>query len=508
MVKRLLALILCLPLVLCACQPPPKIAPPSSEMGESVVDAFACEEDSSMIEEISSEETSSELPSEEPSSIAPSSQAASSKLKAVSSKAASSKAASSKPTPAPTNVIIPNKELKGAWLAFYELDYRGKTKNQFILDITDKFKRMRDFGLNAVFVHVRSHGDAFYESKYFPWTVYFADSKPGKQGSAPGYDPLALMVTIAHEVGLELHAWINPYRVVMTGTVANLDTLSDNNPAKKWLAEGTDDVLRCTNGTGLYYNPASKRARELALNGIKEILDKYAVDGIHFDDYFYPDYSPDFDKTAYERYKKDPANFFGVDFSKDRYKKCIDDGATYKTLTLQQFRRTCVSLLVADIYAAVKVKSSQLVFGISPAANINNNVNNMGLDVKKFASVEGFVDYMMPQLYFGFEYPNPKYSFTSYLDDWLAINTNKNIALYVGLAFYKAGGLQGDQTPANKAEWESKRDIIKRQVEHLRATHKTHSQLNGFVFFEYSALLNDPREAYLTERANVAPLLK
>jgi len=428
-----------------------------------------------------------------------SSKKAESKASSKAASKASSKATSSS-APSQDNLQILG-EMRGVWVAYYELDFKGKSKQEFTETMTLRFKKMKALGINAVFMHARSHSDAFYKSAYFPWSNYLT----GTQGADPGYDPFAVMCDLAHNEGLQIHAWVNPYRIVTNSIPADMNKLADNNPGKMWFNDGSGDVLKLTNGNGLYYNPSSKRARELIVNGIKEIINKYNVDGIHFDDYFYPTSDLAFDLDSYNKFKANPGGFYGIDFSSAKYKNCLD-GTKLETMSQMQWRRTNINILIADVYAAVKSKSSKLVFGISPAGNISNNYNSLALDVSKFLSTSGFVDYMMPQIYFGFEHQYDYAKFDVMLNDWIKGNTNKNIKLYIGLAFYKAGGASESNAIA-KLEWQNKNDIIMRQVQLIKNTYKTHNQLKGFVFFAYTELFNDAVH-FTLERENLLRVIK
>ena len=198
------------------------------------------------------------------------------------------------------------KEFRAVWIAYYDYkDITEKDKESFTKAIGEMFDNVVDMGMNAVVVHVRPFGDAMYKSKYYPWSFYAA----GQQGVSPGYDPLKIMVKEAHDRGLEIHAWLNPYRVTSTwngGT--DVTTLSKKNQARKWLTNKStkDDRYVLSYGGALYYNPSVSAVRKLIVNGVKEIVKNYDVDGIHFDDYFYPDldkgYETNFDAPEYEKY--------------------------------------------------------------------------------------------------------------------------------------------------------------------------------------------------------------
>ena len=164
-------------------------------------------------------------------------------------------------------------EYKAFWFSYYDYDtYRETNKKRnaktFRTYFTKVVKKEKSFGMNRVIVQVRPFGDAIYKSKYFPWSKYIS----GKQGRSPGYDPLKIMVDVAHKNGMKIEAWVNPYRVTIGST--NYSKLSKNNPARKWHAKkSTSRNVLAYNGS-LYYNPSKKDVRNLIINGAKEIVKK------------------------------------------------------------------------------------------------------------------------------------------------------------------------------------------------------------------------------------------
>lgn len=333
-------------------------------------------------------------------------------------------------------------ELKGVWLSCYELDFDDKSETGFAKKINSIFSDIKSMGFNTVFVHARSHCDAFYNSEYFPYSAFIS----GKQGKNPGYDPLKIMCYFAKIHNLQIHAWINPFRITSNTDTSNL---SDDNPALKYIKSGTGEVKK-TN-SGYYFNPSYKSIRTLIINGIKEILENYSVEGIHFDDYFYPTTEESFDKAEYEKYRQ----------SND-----VD-------ITLDDFRRENINLLIKDVYSITKKYNK--TFGISPHCSFYYNYNIQYADVEKWCENEGYIDYIAPQIYFGFEEKsktedNQPLSFKECLEYWK--KKTKNKTMYIGLAIYKCG---------TEKEWLKKDDVISRQINYLR-----NSKANGFIIFSYS----------------------
>ena len=244
-------------------------------------------------------------------------------------------------------------EYKAFWFSYYDYDtYRETNKKRnaktFRTYFTKVVKKEKSFGMNRVIVQVRPFGDAIYKSKYFPWSKYIS----GKQGRSPGYDPLKIMVDVAHKNGMKIEAWVNPYRVTIGST--NYSKLSKNNPARKWHAKkSTSRNVLAYNGS-LYYNPSKKDVRNLIINGAKEIVKNYKVDGIHMDDYFYPTFNSSNVNSAFDA-KEYKASTMG------KHKNGI-----------VAFRRQQVNALVKAIHSAVKATKPNVTFGISPAGNIDN----------------------------------------------------------------------------------------------------------------------------------------
>lgn len=326
-------------------------------------------------------------------------------------------------------------ELKGIWMSCYEMDFGGMSAGRLRLELADRFSRMADFGLNAVFVHVRANSDAFYPSAYFPWAKQLLSA----DGASPEYDPLKIMIDEAHKAGLEFHAWINPYRV--SGVSMAAAELPDGCPAKEWLTDDNpdNDDWAVQAAGGIYYNPAIPEVQRLIVDGVREVA-AYEVDGIHFDDYFYPTTDEAFDKTAYASY-------------------CAD---THHPLPLPDWRRANVSTLIAQVHAAAHAKGK--CFGISPAADISTdgsdrNYCELYADVTRWIQQDGYVDYITPQLYFGFDYPADRFTYDALIDTWCALPRRAGVKLYIGLAAYKIGS-----EDAGSDEWMRDTTILAKQT--------------------------------------------
>ena len=365
-------------------------------------------------------------------------------------------------------------EFRGVWMSYYEVSdlCKGKSEAQFRAKVTEYFTNAADAGLTAVIAHVRPSSDAFYRSEIFPWSLYAS----GTQGKDPGYDPLEIMVETAHAKGLELHAWLNPYRVC---TVKNFGILADSNPAKIWLTdEDTQNDRRVREaGGGYYYNPALPAVRELIIDGVREIVQNYAVDAIHFDDYFYPTTAKSFDDAEYQDYR-------------------AQMGAS--ALSLGDWRREQVNTLMRGVYAAVKAIDPQVEFGISPGGRVEHNRDTLYADCALWLSQTGYADYICPQIYFGFEHPTEAVRFARLSAQWSALSTNPEVQLYLGLASYKIG-----EEDRGSKEWIENSDILKRQV----LLSRQDPVVDGIAFYIYTSLFGS-KEHYRAERENVLPLFK
>lgn len=362
-----------------------------------------------------------------------------------------------KPKP-PVTVSSKTSEMRAVWISFleYQKILKGKTEGEFKNAVCGYFDNCAEFGLNTVIVQARSHGDAYYKSGYFPASVNFTVSR---QNSVP-FDPLKIMVEEAHKRGLKIEAWVNPYRGNNTA-----DGFAPDDPVEKWL--GTDKVFiwgnREENSEYYFFNPGEPDVRQFIIKGIIEIVQNYDIDGIHFDDYFYPTADSSIDLATYEKY-----------------------GAGR---TVQKFRTDCVNELVSAVYKEIKARKN-ITFGISPAGNIDNCLNKSCADVKLWGSTKGYVDYLAPQLYW--DYGQGALPFETALENWKKTVSNPDIKLTVGLAAYRVTD--------TVSEFWSSGNVLKRQVEDSRKI----SNYGGFAMFRYDFFFSDKLK---TERGNLKQIL-
>ncbi len=337
--------------------------------------------------------------------------------------------------PAKKTVVTPSTtELRGVWVAYYELDklLSGCDAKEAEKAITAMVDHVAERGLNTIFFHLRGNGDAYYSSKVYP----VADGV--KDLIAKGFDPLACAVTAAHARGMELHAWINPYRL-----------------GKR---KGVEDLPTFTHEGVTYYAPHDDGVQQLIIRGIREILDNYEVDGVQFDDYFYPlsalptDKPGEMEKTAFAAYqKKHPA------------------------ATVGDFRREGVSSLIRQVHTLAQ--KQRIPFGVSPAGDGERVKEGMYADVMGWMAA-GEIDYVCPQLYFGFDHDT--YPFHEILEQWLSYEREVGVKLYVGLALYKVG--ENDRyAGSGEEEFTAHDSVMARQINFLR----TREGVEGFGLFSY-----------------------
>lgn len=354
------------------------------------------------------------------------------------------------------------RQLRAAWVATVSnIDWPSrpglsvqKQKQEFT-HILDEDKAM---GMNAAVVQVKPTADAFWPSKYAPWSKYLT----GVQGKDPGYDPLAFMVKEAHKRNLEFHAWFNPYRVANDTT--DIDDLAPNHPAR----EHPDWVVAY--GGQLYYNPGIPEVRKFIIDSIVEAVKNYDIDAVHLDDYFYPY----------------PVS--GKEF---------DDEATYQKYGAAEFpdkgdwRRHNVNLFVKELSERIKDIKSYVKFGISPFGIWRNqSTDPAGSDTAGLQSYDaiyadskawvenGWLDYITPQIYWNLGYQPAAYE--KLVDWWTNLAKGKPTQLYIGQAVYKIGN-----NPV--ADW-SNPDEMPNQLKYNMAF----DEIKGSMFFSNTDLEKNP----------------
>ncbi|MBQ3299679.1 MAG: family 10 glycosylhydrolase [Ruminococcus sp.] len=340
----------------------------------------------------------------------------------------------------------PGQEMRGVWITYMELSMENED-NQSESAFREKFAHMaytcKKLGFNTLVVQVRPFADALYSSDLYPASHVLT----GIQGEAAGYDALKVMCEICGNFGMYIQAWVNPYRV----TVNNVpNELCDDNIFVKhpeWCIE-TD--------SGIILDPSNADARQLIEDGVLEIAESYDIDGVQFDDYFYPADIGEADYPEYMEYL---------------------DSHPSSGLSLERWRELNVNILLSEIYLQLQNCGRNVVFGISPQGNFDNNAN-LSADVVSWCCIKGFADYICPQLYFSLD--NPKLGFEQAAQDWCDLPLAEGVQLYAGLAGYKAG------TDADEGTWLEKNDILKTEYNIL----KKKNEFSGFMLYSYSSLEN------------------
>ena len=247
---------------------------------------------------------------------------------------------------------------------------------------------------------------------------------------------------------MSLYAWINPYRVRTTNDIKSIST---KNPAYKYI---NTDTLYINNG--IHYNPAKEEVINLITNGVEELVKNYKVDGVLFDDYFYP--SNDIDIKDYNLYIK-----------------------SNNYIDLKTYHLNNVNKMVKQVHTICK--KYNVKFGISPDGNIDNNYNKNYADVKKWCSSKEYIDFIMPQIYYGFY--NETKAFNNVIKEWESIITN-DIDFQIVLAFYKIGQVD-KYAKSGSNEWIDNHDIIMREI----ILSRNSKNYKGFSLFRYDYLFND-----------------
>ncbi len=304
-------------------------------------------------------------------------------------------------------------EVRAVWVSFFEYEGAGlkdKPEAEFRQNVDVMFQNIRDNGCNTVYFHVRAFDDAIWPSDNFEFSSYMGEYEPL-------YDPLAILIESAHKYGLSFHAWMNPYRIT-----------------KKKI-----------------YDPSQEATKSRILLAVKEVLDRYPVDGIHFDDYFYP-------SGSHKQYKK------------------------YKSVP-QETKMAHVNAMIQSVYNMVKQKSQTLQFGISPAGNVEN-CEAMGADVKTWMSVPGYIDYIVPQIYWSNSYllgGKRTKLFNQRLKQWTGLNT-AGVKMYVGLGLYRGG-----MKDSYDIGWKKSSKVIANEIGRLRKNAK----VSGYSLFSYESLYKE-----------------
>jgi uncharacterized lipoprotein YddW (UPF0748 family) len=356
----------------------------------------------------------------------------------------------------------PKYEFRGVWIASVaNIDWPSKPglpsaeQQKEFIQILDMHKAN---GMNAVVVQIRPAADAFYPSRYEPWSKWLT----GKLGAYPTeyYDPLKFMIDETHRRGMEFHAWFNPYRGIVGVDLANIDSASVAFQHPDWFVKYDKN---------LYFDPGLPQAQQHTTNVVLDVVNRYDVDGIHFDDYFYPYKVPKLDFPDTTSFKKYGAGFVSVD----------------------DWRRNNVDQLIKNISDSIRKVKPFVKFGISPFAVWRNQdkdpkgsatkagqtcYDDLYADVLKWVR-EGWIDYVTPQIYWSIGFERADYKTIA---DWWNQN-NHNVPVYVGQAAYRINSNNSDTT------WKQS-DQIPKQIRLNRSL----ANIQGSIFFSSKSFVPNP----------------
>ncbi|KFX11106.1 family 10 glycosylhydrolase [Pectobacterium parvum] len=348
--------------------------------------------------------------------------------------------------------------------------------------LTGKLDKLKSLGINTVFFQVKPDGTALWPSKILPWS----DMLTGNIGEDPGYDPLKFMLDEAHKRGMKVHAWFNPYRVSVNtkqSTVTKLNRTLSQNPASVFVLHR--DWIR-TAGDRFVLDPGIPEARNWITSIVAEVVARYPIDGVQFDDYFYAESSG----------------------------SMLNDGETFKKQgqgfgSKADWRRYNTQLLIEQVSRTIKQLKPEIEFGVSPAGVWRNRSHDAaGSDTRGAAAYDeayadtrlwvqqGLLDYIAPQIYWPFARDAARYDVLAKW--WADVVKPTNTRLYIGVALYKVG-----EPSKNEPDWTINGGVpeLKKQLD----LNESIPQINGTILFREN-YLNQPQtqEAvnYLRNRWN------
>lgn len=350
--------------------------------------------------------------------------------------------------------------IRGVWIATVaNIDWPSQKglppedQKQEMINLLDNVKA---YNMNTVIFQIRPTADAFYKSKFEPYSHWLT----GVQGQDPGYDPLQFTIDECHKRGLNIHVWLNPYRI-------NNDTVGYNTYAKDHIINKHPEWV-INYGKAKYFNPGLDEVREFTCNVVKDIVSNYDIDAIHMDDYFYP-------------YK-----IAGQEFPDSLTFAKYPRGFKNK----EDWRRNNVNLIIKEINETIKSAKPWVEFGISPFAIWRNKTEDpRGSDTKAMTNYDGlyadillwqekgWIDYVLPQLYFNIGYQIADYAILA--DWWSKYNYGANV--YAGLAPYRIS------KNAKQKEWHNSKELI-RQIKR----NMSDPNIKGEIYFSAKSLFNKP----------------
>jgi uncharacterized lipoprotein YddW (UPF0748 family) len=360
---------------------------------------------------------------------------------------------------------LPTREFRGAWVATVaNIDWPSKPGllvDQQKAELIAILDRAAKFNLNAIILQVRPACDAMYASQIEPWSYYLT----GEMGRAPEpfYDPLTFAVTEAHKRGLELHAWFNPYRA---GILASKSVPSANHISK------THPNLVRKYGGFLWLDPGEKEVQDYSLSVVMDVVNRYDIDGVHFDDYFYP-------------YKELDAQKQEMDFPDEASWKRY--GARGRQ-SRDDWRRENVNLMVRRVYDSIKAVKPWVKFGVSPFGIWQpgypqqikgfNSYATLYCDSRKWLA-NGWVDYCSPQLYWSIDLPDQSFPV---LLKWWSKENPKHRNIWPGINSDKVGRRPKSDEPS----W-----TIEEIINQIKIERRESGSAAGVIHWSMKALMQN-----------------
>ena len=384
--------------------------------------------------------------------------------------------------------------MKGVWLfqyttgsSLFKTGSSQKAESQYRKDVSTIIDCLSRDGFNTVFLQMRPYGDSLYPNSVYPPSPYVTSKGSLDYSGSFIYDPLEVFIEIAHKKGISVHAWLNPMRLMKKSAMWSVP---EDYRIGKWYKDSSKEGdYIVAYGDRYYLNPAYKETRQLVVDGCMEICRNYDIDGLHFDDYFYISIDDESEDLAFDQKSFDK----------------LGSGSAYSLEARKTWRRHNVNLLLKEIFSSVKAYDSKILFGISPAGNIENNQTGyLCADVRTWCSTPGYIDYIAPQVYWSFSHTWTPAKFNVCTDNWADMVTCSDVRLIIGLAPYRA---VNPGYSSSDPDWYYKRDNIKRMLEYTKKTKKC----TGFIMFKYESIYNLPSGTYNSglseEISNFMPLI-
>ncbi len=385
----------------------------------------------------------------------------------------------------PTYQVLKTPNMKGLWLSQFDMEKiytdaatgRQRSRKDFEARVEGILDNVVSLGVNTLVVQTRPFGDSLYPSDVYPMSSFAV----GAYGRQADYDAFAIILRQAHARSLAVHAWINPLRAMKTEEIALVE---DRYAIKQWYKnEALRGRILVEVGGRLYLNPAYEETTQLICAGVSELLQRYDVDGIHMDDYFYPTTEASFDAEAYAAYRRDGG-----------------------TRTLAEFRRENVTRMVKAIYDTVKKEKPEVPFGISPAGVMKNNYNKLYADVGTWCSGPGYVDYICPQVYFGLEHDT--YAFDRVCRTFSDLIGEGGPSLIIGMTLGKAVSEYDPYAGSGKYEWRDHKNVLSRSLAFTQSIEKCRGVCLFCYQYLFDPLTGKPVEATAEEMRTFLPLFR